>query len=61
MIACMELGMSRIAAKEVMDMLGKSDLDSASVKRNLQTVNLSVSALSPIIIKEISRLGLIND
>lgn len=59
MIACMELGMSRIAAREVTDMLGKSDLDAAVVKYRLQNADLSRSTLSPIIIKEISRLGLI--
>lgn len=60
MIGCMELGMSRIAAKEITEILGKNDLDAPSIKRRLRRTNFSKSSLSPIIYKEISRLGLIS-
>jgi len=57
MIACMEIGMSRIAAKEVMTLLKRNDLDVASVKAQLKNVKFSTSNISPIILREISKLG----
>ncbi|WP_075256612.1 DEAD/DEAH box helicase [Herbaspirillum camelliae] len=58
MIGCMELGLSRIAARELTDLLGRSDLDAVAIKRRLRNLRVKSAGLSPIIISEIRRLGL---
>ncbi|ALU91511.1 DNA helicase protein [Herbaspirillum rubrisubalbicans M1] len=60
MISCMELGLSRIAAREVTDLLGKEGLDAVAVKFRLKKMKISNFSLSPIIVSEILRLGLAN-
>lgn len=58
MIGCMELGLSRIAARELTDLLGKSDLDAVAIKRRLINLKGASLKLSPIIVSEIKRIGL---
>ncbi|MGR9578489.1 DEAD/DEAH box helicase [Pandoraea sputorum] len=58
MIGCMELGLSRIAAREVTDFLGTQDLDAVAVKKRLRNSNISTSDLSHIVISELRRVGL---
>ncbi|NUT60756.1 DEAD/DEAH box helicase [Herbaspirillum sp. C9C3] len=60
MIGCMELGLSRIAAKELRDMFDRNDLDSVAIKKRLKNLKIKDSQLSPIIISEIKRLGLVS-
>lgn len=58
MIGCMELGLSRIAARELTDLLGKNDLDAVAIKRRLRNLKGASLKLSPIIVSEIKRVGL---
>ncbi|HDR9008253.1 TPA: DEAD/DEAH box helicase [Burkholderia vietnamiensis] len=58
MIGCMELGLSRIAAREVMDFLGAQDLDAVAVKKRLRNSKLATSGLSHIVLAELNRIGL---
>ncbi|WP_168664505.1 DEAD/DEAH box helicase [Paraburkholderia sp. SG-MS1] len=60
MIGCMELGLSRIAAREVTEFLGAQDLDAVAVKRRLRNASISASGLSRIVIAELGRIGLHN-
>lgn len=57
MISCLELGMSRIAAQEASEAMGNSRATTEVVRKWLTRVPINGS-LSPLVIREIKRLGL---
>ncbi|WP_186128450.1 DEAD/DEAH box helicase [Burkholderia gladioli] len=60
MIGCMDLGMSRIAAREVSDVLDGRDLNSVIVKKRLKVLSPErFRRLSPLVRRELQRLALI--
>lgn len=60
MIGCMDLGLSRIAAREITELLDNRDLDSVIVKKRLKSIsNGRLAMLSPLVTQELKRLSLI--
>lgn len=57
MISCLELGMSRIAAQEASEAMGNSRVTPEGVRKWLTLVPIN-GTLSPLVIREIERLGL---
>ncbi|KML07910.1 hypothetical protein VK92_01970 [Burkholderia sp. LK4] len=59
MVSCMDLGLSRIAAREVMDLLKSKDLNTVIVRRRLSLMPTRArNELSPLVVREIQRLKL---
>ncbi|CAE6753026.1 DEAD/DEAH box helicase [Paraburkholderia aspalathi] len=60
MIGCMDLGLSRIAAREVTELLESRDLDSVIVKKRLKSLpRTRLAMLSPLVTRELRRLSLL--
>jgi hypothetical protein len=60
MIGCMDLGMSRIAAREVTDIMDSKDLNSVIIKKRLKTLSPErFKRLSQLVKRELQRLALI--
>jgi len=60
MIGCMDLGLSRIAAREVTDLLKSEELNSVIVKKRLSVLpGSTLNRLSPLVTRELRRMSLI--
>ncbi|WP_322003839.1 DEAD/DEAH box helicase [Paraburkholderia tropica] len=59
MVSCMDLGLSRIAAREVMEQLQGRELNSVVVRLRLRNLpDWRLSKLSPLVVQELKRLNL---